>query len=115
MILDGLLVIQPEKKYILKKEHLCIIFQSDVVIDGNIHLELFRTLKHYKMDSEGLVENIFHQVVEEERKEEKEDRILAIDKLPTEIFDPIICSILDDEDIVLVRGAIDTDNDIDNK
>jgi hypothetical protein len=108
--LDLLIVIWQETKKILRKEHMCIIVQSDEAMDGDVHLELCGALKQFKIKTEGLVENFFHLAVEAEINEQGEDRTVGRDLLPTEVLDNVNFTVLDDEYVALVSGAVETDN-----
>jgi hypothetical protein len=51
--------------------------------------------------------------LEEEVIEEGEARTVVTDLLPTEVLDRVTFAVLDDEDVALVSGAVEVDNNND--
>jgi hypothetical protein len=85
--LDNMIVIRQETKKILRKEHKCIVVQSNDVMEGDVYLELYAAVKHFKVTVEGLAEDFFTDAVEEAAVNDDEQPRAIADLLPNEVID----------------------------
>jgi Transposase IS4 len=110
--LGMLIVLRLEEKKIGKKNFECVVVQSDEVMSGDSHIELYAATKHYRVILEGPSDAYFHN----EQEATLDNDIVEVqvqEMLPTAVMERVHLTNFDEEEIAQIRGVVETDNDND--
>jgi Transposase IS4 len=110
---ENMILLREEKRIIAKKEQIYFIMQSDDVINGDEHVEIYTCRRYISIELGGPREGFF-SVSTEVGDTEGTDAVLVEDSpFPQEVVEQFHRTGLDDEDIAMLTGLIQIDNDSD--
>jgi Transposase IS4 len=110
---DNMILLREEKRIIAKKEQICYIMQSDDVMNDDEHVEVYACRRYVSIELEGPREGFFTNNIDIEDTERNDDITGEDTPFPEEVVERFHRTGLDDEDIVMLTGLIQVDNDSD--
>ena len=111
--LEKLIVLQKENRKIKKKEYKCVVVQSNEVMDGDNHVELYASLRHFCVVTAGSPINYFNETVMHELGTQNNAPEEQQTDLPPELLHRLETLVLDKNDIALLSCALETNSDND--
>lgn len=109
--LHNMIVLRLEKRKIRRKECEVVVVQSDMVMDGDEHIEIYAATKHFTVQQEGRKEDFFvttNPTIEINQPEGEEE---VLEPLPEQVVARQNSVIFGADDVAELEAVVETDND----